>query len=130
MKKVFIFTFISLLIFGCSEAVIDDDNTGTNDNDVIEVPEDDDDAVAEEAVVYDPHVLTIADNYCISCHSGSSLQAGINLSGYTNFKFQTESGNLLSRINNSSNPMPPAGLMPQEERQRIQKWVDDNFPEK
>lgn len=83
----------------------------------------------QETVRYNPEVETIMLNYCTTCHSGPAASAGVNLTSYQDVRFYTQSGNLLNRINNTASPMPPSGLIPAIERQRIAKWAEDGFPQ-
>ncbi len=80
-------------------------------------------------VRYNPEVQAIMFNYCTTCHSGPAANASVDLTTYQNVRFFTESGNLINRINNQASPMPPSGLIPAIDRQRIAKWVEDQFPE-
>jgi hypothetical protein len=51
------------------------------------------------------------------------------IDGYANARAGVEQGNVLARINDVSNPMPPSGVMPATDRQIIQQWADDGFLE-
>jgi mono/diheme cytochrome c family protein len=82
-----------------------------------------------EKVTYDDDVEAIITANCIGCHSGPSANAGLDLTGYANTRAATEQGNLLARINNASNPMPPSGPMPPATRQIIDQWVEDGYLE-
>lgn len=101
---------------GCTTAIIDEINTD-------ELPP------IEGEVLYNPDVTNIMFNSCITCHSGPAASASTDLSNYQNVRFYTESGNLINRINDQTNPMPPSGLLPARQRQIIAKWVTDGFPE-
>lgn len=81
----------------------------------------------DEIVVYDPDVKNVIYNYCLTCHFGNTPSAGLILDNYENVKAKTESGSLLARINSSSNPMPPGGLIPANKRELIQKWADGGY---
>lgn len=82
-----------------------------------------------EAVTYDDDVAPIINTNCVGCHSGPSANAGLQLDGYANVRAAAEQGNLVNRINNASNPMPPSGQLPPETRQIIDQWVADGFLE-
>lgn len=88
-----------------------------------------DGAPITEVMKYDPHIQEIMFNHCITCHSGVAATAGIDLESFDNVRFYTESGNLLTRIEDAADPMPPSGLLPPEDRQRIAKWVTDGYLE-
>lgn len=85
---------------------------------------------ANIAVAYENDVKPIIDNYCITCHSGGNPSAGFRLTNYDEVRSKTEKGNLLSRINDLSNPMPQAGLLPKEMRKIIASWASGGFKEK
>lgn len=99
----------------CTTAVLDEGS-------VDELPD------LTEPVRYNPEVKNIMTNNCITCHGGPTPEANLDLTTYNNVK-NAAMGNLMGRINNQLNPMPPTGLMPPIERQKMQKWVDDNYPE-
>jgi hypothetical protein len=82
-----------------------------------------------ESVTYDDDVAPILANNCVGCHSGPSPTAGFAIDGYANARAGVEQGNVLARINDVSNPMPPSGVMPATDRQIIQQWADDGFLE-
>ncbi len=64
---------------------------------------------------------------CIGCHSGANPSGGLNMSTFAGSV--ASSAAIRSRVNNSSRPMPPAGLLPQFERDVITKWVDIGAPQ-
>lgn len=80
-------------------------------------------------VTYEADVESIMTNNCITCHSGSSPSASLDLSNYQNTKFSAAQGDLVSRMNNTSNPMPPTGKLSPEILQIIDKWITDGYPE-
>ncbi len=104
------------LLSACTTAVIEDANPDT-------LPP------IQETIRYSPEVRSVMTNYCTTCHAGPAASAGVSLTNYQDVRFYTESGNLLNRINNTTNPMPPNGLIPAIERQRIAKWAEDGFPQ-
>ncbi|GAB5557940.1 MAG: hypothetical protein SchgKO_21530 [Schleiferiaceae bacterium] len=78
---------------------------------------------------YDPEVKAVMNSYCITCHSGSAASAGLRLDNYNDVRNASENGNLLNRINSSSAPMPPSGLMPSSQRQIMDSWANNGYPE-
>ena len=80
-----------------------------------------------ETVTYEDDVQAIIVTNCVTCHSGPNANAGLQLTSYVNVRAAAEQGNLLNRINNGSNPMPPSGLLPPETRQIIDQWVADGY---
>lgn len=83
----------------------------------------------EKKVTYTADVSKIMTNYCTTCHAGAAASAGLDLTTYANTKKATQNSNLVSRMNNTDNPMPPSGVLSPEIRQLIDKWVKDGFPE-
>ncbi len=74
-------------------------------------------------------VKTIFDAQCAACHvPGSSQYSGIPLGTHAQLEASAKSGKLVNRINNSSSPMPPSGLMSACDRARIEAWVRAGAP--
>ncbi len=111
--KVFAFILISLTLYNCTSAILEDEDV----------------TPIVETVKYNNDVKNIVSANCVSCHGGSTPQAGLDLSTYVNVRFASENGNLLNRINNVTNPMPPSGVMPAATRAVIDKWVTDGYLE-
>ncbi|MFK8060438.1 MAG: cytochrome c [Polaribacter sp.] len=118
MKK-FIYKsiFISVISFGfynCSTTVI---------------PLEEEPAPVLEMVKYNNNVKSIIDANCISCHASGGQASFLPLINYSQVKNAAESGNLISRMNNITNPMPQSGLLPAQTRAIIDKWKTDGFLE-
>lgn len=64
---------------------------------------------------------------CFSCHSSGNARGGLDLTSYS--AARTAAQNIKSRINNDANPMPTGGLLPQDQRDRIDAWVDQGAPQ-
>ena len=113
MKCKYLFLGAIILIsslFSCSSATIEE-------------------VIIIEPVTFDADVSIIITNNCLPCHAGGFPAAGINLEGYTNVRSSTENGNLLSSINDVSNPMPQSGLMAPILIATIEQWAVDGFIE-
>ncbi len=80
-------------------------------------------------ITYDADIQLIMTTRCSGCHGGASPDAGLFLTSFETVLSAAENGNLLARVVNASDPMPPSGLIPALERQMIQQWADDGFPE-
>lgn len=80
-------------------------------------------------VRYDPDVKAVLSNNCIGCHGTSNPNAGLSLTTYSEVRNAVEMGNLINRVNSSSNPMPPSGRMSSQNRQVFQDWADDGYLE-
>ena len=104
------FLILALCLSSCSTATIEE-------------------IIITEPVTYNADVSIIITNNCLPCHAGGFPAAGLNLEGYTNVRSSTENGNLLSRINNVSNPMPQSGLMAPDLIATIEQWAEDGFIE-
>ncbi len=80
-------------------------------------------------ISYTNHIQTIMLNNCVTCHSGALPAAGLDLTNYQNVRSASESGNLLHRVEDGVNPMPPAGLISSDLRSQIAQWAQEGFPE-
>ena len=80
-----------------------------------------------DRVSYEVDIAPIMQNYCTTCHGGNTPVRGILLTNYKDVRTYAESGNLLHRVNDRSNPMPPSGLLPSKLRKKIQKWAQGGF---
>lgn len=80
-----------------------------------------------EMMSYEGVVKSIISNYCITCHSGASPRADLDLTTYENVRKAAEKGPLLVRINSTSQPMPQSGLLPKSIRKTIQEWASGGY---
>ncbi len=82
-------------------------------------------------VTYEKDVKGIINGSCatMNCHDDVSPTAGLALTNYTRVRNAAENGNLFGRINSSSNPMPPTGLLPSSIRSIISQWRADGYLE-
>ncbi|MGZ3743259.1 MAG: hypothetical protein ACXWRE_06270 [Pseudobdellovibrionaceae bacterium] len=64
--------------------------------------------------------------YCFSCHNTQNPEGKLDMTIYSIAK--SMSSQIKSRINNASNPMPTGGLLPQNQRDTINAWVDQGAP--
>lgn len=113
MKRYLLYSMIALLFSACSKAIIEEEE-------VIIITED---------VAYNPEVKNIMDTHCITCHGGAAPSASVALETYSDVRYFSESENLIDRMNDSQNPMPPSGLLSSEILSKIDKWAEDGFPE-
>ncbi len=84
---------------------------------------------SDNVPTYDSDIRNITYNYCITCHSGLAPSANLDLNSYQNVRQSTENGNLLNRINDNNNPMPPSGLLTDEQIQLFEDWAANGYPE-
>ena len=116
IKQLTLTVFILTLLLGCTTAIIDEGDPSL-------LPP------ITRTVTYQSDVESIMTNNCITCHAGPAPNAGLDLSNYQNTRFSAEMGNLIQRMNDAANPMPPNGLVSPESRQIMDKWVIDGFLE-
>ncbi len=88
-----------------------------------------DEPILDEEITYSKDIETIMFNHCVTCHGGSVPAADLNLQTFTNVKTAALNGTLLSRVEDSTNPMPPSGLLSAEDRAKISKWAEDGYKE-
>ncbi|MFY7670340.1 hypothetical protein ACOSP6_04575 [Tenacibaculum sp. MEBiC06402] len=107
----------SILAVSCSSSEV------SNDDPVVIDP--------TQKITYEKDVKNIINNSCAvsGCHTGSNPPAGVLLNTYNQVRSQAENGNLIGRINSSSNPMPPSGQLPSSTRSIIDQWKADGFLE-
>ena len=72
---------------------------------------------------YSVEVQTLLANNCTACHSPAGNQEPF-LDNYASVKTAADDGTLVGRINDSDAPMPPTGLMPDCNRDKIRAWVN------
>lgn len=116
-KNSFYISIMLTLLYNCSSG--GDDPTNSNPNTSVKI-------------TYESHINSITTNYCIACHGEPpSSGAPMSLTSYELVKNAVETRGLINRINSTTNPMPPkGGLLSKEQRDLIQKWVDDGLLEK
>ena len=114
-KHLIFVTITSLFIMNCSSSSGDD---------LSETP----DPNPSTKITYDANIKSIISGNCTSCH-GSPTSNGAPTSYTTYTQVKNAVNLIISRINNASNPMPQAGLMPQANRDLIQQWKDDGLLE-
>lgn len=110
IKLILLIVFISFSFGSCSTATIEE-------------------VVITETVTFDGDVSVIISNNCLPCHAGTFASGGLNLEGYNNVRSATENGNVLTRINSASNPMPQSGQMPPALIATIEQWAIDGYIE-
>lgn len=76
---------------------------------------------------YTNSVKKVFDDYCIGCHLTSSPAGGVDLSNYSG-AIATNTAYLQGRITSTVTPMPPTGLMAQNEIDKILCWIQNGRP--
>lgn len=74
-------------------------------------------------VKYNTYVSKLVSDNCLSCHIAGGSQETSPFDGYTNLTVYVSSGKFLERINDTGSPMPPSGLLPNCDRQKIEAWI-------
>ncbi len=77
---------------------------------------------------YSSKVLSIIQNNCYSCHSGSAPSGNVNLQGYANLKIYVNNGKLMGTITHAAgfSPMPFGGnKLSTCDIATIQKWINN-----
>lgn len=83
--------------------------------------------VIDWAVTYDGDVKHIIHNNCVTCHGGPSPSARLDLSTIDELKFAVKRKELIKRMNDKSNPMPPKEMLSLRDRLIVFKWVKDGL---
>jgi hypothetical protein len=71
--------------------------------------------------------LGVFTRYCNSCHNAANARGALNLLDYN--QARAAANNIQSRMNSSSNPMPPTGPAPFESRELIRIWIQSGTPQ-
>lgn len=66
-------------------------------------------------------------NSCNSCHNANNARGSLDMTVYANARLAAQ--NIRSRVNNPNNPMPTGGLLPQNQIDQINAWVDSGAPQ-
>ncbi|WP_052143741.1 hypothetical protein [Wocania ichthyoenteri] len=111
-KNLIYVSAISLLLLNCS-----------GDSDEVTPP-----TPTPATITYNNTVKNIMSGNCTSCH-GTPTTNGAPVSFTTFSQVKTDVDKIITRINSTTNPMPPSGLMGQSNRDLIQKWKDDGLLE-
>lgn len=120
-KTLFYGLAIALFVFSCSS---------NSDDDVTAQPDPDPDPTPSEKVTYNADIKSIITSNCISCHGSTPTNsAPMSLTTYTQVKNYINT--IITRVNSTSNPMPPSPNAPLSTTNKnlIQKWKDDGLLE-
>lgn len=109
----FILLVITVLGQSCTKAIIDYTES----------------TVIPKEVNFDQNIEAVVTNYCTTCHAGNSPADGIDLTSYDMVKHYSENGNLIERLNDASNPMPPNGMLSPNDRLLFDYWRNNQYPE-
>ncbi|MDQ3845324.1 MAG: hypothetical protein M3342_15140 [Bacteroidota bacterium] len=82
-------------------------------------------------VTFSGTINSIIVNNCTECHSGSRVEAGVNLLGYANVKTKVSDGSLLGSVTHSRgfHPMPhDRPKLSSCDIGRIKAWINAGAP--
>ncbi len=94
-----------------------------------ELADDGNEENAPEVVTYDNTARAILDNACVECHNINNQTAGVRLDAFEFAFIEADSGIMLARMTDTTNPMPPSGNLPDNLIEDITEWIDDGILE-
>jgi mono/diheme cytochrome c family protein len=78
----------------------------------------------------------IFNSSCFSCHGAVNPQASFDMTSYDNLinqimvsPYSPNNSEIFKRMNDASNPMPQAGLLPQPQIDQVLQWIQDGATE-
>jgi|GEM_PF-3404658 len=73
---------------------------------------------------------------CNGCHSAANPAGGLDMTDYNGMlaqyiaiPYSLAGSEVYKRMNDEANPMPPAGLLPEAQRNSVRDWIRDGAPE-
>jgi len=117
-KKIILTFAIAGMLFNCS----------SSSDDTIDATPDSDPDPDPTTVTYNNTISSIMSNNCLSCH-GNPTANGAPVSYTTYTQVKNDINMIINRINSSASPMPPTGLMSQNNRDLFQQWLDQGLLE-
>ncbi|MEP1489658.1 MAG: hypothetical protein ABJL44_02585 [Algibacter sp.] len=113
-KNLFSLLLITTLLFNCSSSSDDDEETMQNPD--------------PTGLTYDDDIKSIITGNCTQCHGSPTTQgAPTSFTTYNQVKASVDL--IISRINSTSNPMPPSGQIASGLRSTIEQWKTDGLLE-
>ena len=82
-------------------------------------------------VTYTETIVPILETNCYECHDAAAIPSGIVLEGYSNLKLMIDAERLIGAIRHLENfsAMPKdRGFLPECDILRIEKWVNEGYP--
>ncbi|SIQ21127.1 hypothetical protein [Maribacter ulvicola] len=83
--------------------------------------------VIDWTVTYNSDVKQIIHNNCVTCHGGPSPSARLDLTSLSKLKEAMKHKDLIKRINDKNDPMPPKEMLSLKERLLVFKWMKDGL---
>ena len=84
----------------------------------------------KDEISYTNDIQPIVKNFCTTCHAGKNPEGDLVLTSYADVRKHLEKGNLLKRINDTEDPMPPSGRIPKYMRRMFKLWAENGYVEK
>ncbi len=85
----------------------------------------------ETVITYNANIKSIITANCYPCHNSPTTNAApFSMTTFAETVNAVNTRPLRAAINDPINPMPEAGLMSQENRDLIGKWIDQGLKEK
>ncbi len=78
---------------------------------------------------YSSAIRVIMSYNCLSCHNSSYAGGNVSLETYDQVK--SNSDKIINSVlrNSGYNPMPPTQALPDCQTQRLQQWINNNYPQ-
>jgi len=83
-----------------------------------------------DEISFSNDIQPIVENFCTTCHAGKDPDGEVLLTSYAEVRKMVEKGDLLNRINNTDDPMPPSGKIPAYMRRMFKTWAQTGFIDK
>lgn len=81
----------------------------------------------QEEVSFSNDIRPVVDNFCTTCHAGDNPEGEMVLTSYQDVRKHIEQGDLLERIDDAKDPMPPSGRLPLGTRRLFHAWAQGGF---
>jgi hypothetical protein len=122
MKKfIFLFSFAVILFTACYRDNVEELYPGAG----LFTPCD-----TTSVMTYSTHITTLMQNYCYSCHSGSSPSSGFRIDTYSALQPYAASGELMARLHGDPgwNRMPESFPLEPCQIRQFELWVNAGAP--
>ena len=80
-----------------------------------------------DEISFSNDIQPIINNFCTTCHAGKDPEGEVLLTNYAEVRELVEKGDLLKRINDADDPMPPSGKIPGYMRRMFKTWSETGF---
>ena len=80
-----------------------------------------------DEISFSNDIQPIVNNFCTTCHAGKDPDGEVLLTNYEEVRKMVEKGDLLKRINDAEDPMPPSGKIPGYMRRMFKTWSQTGF---